>query len=200
MSGVSHYLDLLEEKWSLAEWGTITWISGMEAADALTILGGDPRSERRLTFDDAHTSASHDFDTRGAMCGEILLDRVGSWLICMEPLGDEGSVAETLLALSKGGTALSLLLHPMSAHTFGYAAGGAALMTLTWLEDPVVSGPMTTGEIIGDVPLLDPELNSDHWQAHALTLAERITGFRLTAEWLGEEHPCYRNSRPTLTY
>ncbi|GLX94683.1 hypothetical protein Hesp01_26330 [Herbidospora sp. NBRC 101105] len=171
-----------------------------EHADALTILGGDPRSERRLTFDDAYTSAFHDFETRGALCSEILLDRVGSWLVCVEPWGDEGSVSETLLALSKGGTALSLLLHSMSAHTFSYATGGAALIAVTWLDEPRVSGQLTAAEVIGDVPLLDEELDSDLWKAHALTLAERITGFRLTAEWLNEEHPCYRGSRPTLTY
>ncbi|TKK88028.1 hypothetical protein FDA94_15865 [Herbidospora galbida] len=200
MSDVAHYLRLLEDQWELADWGTITWISGLEPADVLGVLGGDPSSGRTLSFTGAYDSASREFETRGAHCTEILLDRAGSWLVCIEPLGDEGSDPDTVSALSQGGIAFSLLLHPASSHRFTYAAGGETLLIVEWLSEPMISGPISVDEVIGDVPLLSEDLDSSDWQANVLALAEHITGFRLTTEWLGEEHPCHRNSRPALSY
>ncbi|WP_066374522.1 DUF6461 domain-containing protein [Herbidospora mongoliensis] len=198
MTDVSHYLGLLEDNASLSRWGTITWISGLEPETALDILGGDPDSELSLPFEDCHSAAFKDFQLRGCSGSEILLDRAGSWLICIEPFGDGGAMTDTLLALSKKGTALSLRFHPQAFHTFTYTADGEALVVIPRIDEPRIEGPISLEEIVGEPPLLDPDIEPVIWAANALAIAERLTGFRLTAEWLDAEHPCYISTRPML--
>lgn len=196
MTDVSHYLGLLEDKRSLSHWGTITWISGLEPETALDILGGDPDSELSLSFDDCHSAAFKDFQLRGHSGSEILLSKAGPWLVCVEPFGDGGT--GTLLALSKKGTAFSLLLHPHDSHTFTYAADAEALLVVHRIDEPWVEGPISLEEIVGEPPLLERGAEPVTWAANALAIAERLTGFRLTTEWLNAEHPCYISKRPML--
>ncbi|GAB1821549.1 DUF6461 domain-containing protein [Herbidospora sp. RD11066] len=191
MTDVSHYLRLLAGKQSLSHWGTITWISGVEPETALEFLGGDPDSELPLSFDDCHSAAFKDFQLRGHSGSEILLDKAGPWLVCIEPFGNGGAVTGTLSALSKKGTAFSLQLHPEGLHTFTYAADGEAMVALDRIGEPRVEGPITLEEIVGDLPLLDGDTDPVTWAANALALAEGLSRFRLTAEWLDTEHPCF---------
>ncbi|WP_062349077.1 DUF6461 domain-containing protein [Herbidospora yilanensis] len=191
MTDVSHYLGLLDDKSSLSHWGTITWVSGLEPETALDILGGNADSELSLSFEDCHSAAAKDFRLRGYFGSEILLDKAGPWLLCIEPFGDGGSMTDTLLALSKKGTAFSLLSHPSGFHTFSYAADGEALVVIRRIGEPWVEGPISLEEIVGDLPLLDGDSEPVTWAANALALAEGRTGFRLTAEWLDAEHPCF---------
>ncbi|WP_062429921.1 DUF6461 domain-containing protein [Herbidospora daliensis] len=195
MTDVSHYLGLLADEWPSSHWGTVTWISGVELETALDILGGDPDSELSLSFHDCHSAALKDFQLRGPLGSEILLDRAGPWLVCIEPFGDGDAITGTLLELSRKGTAFSLQFHPDDSHTFSYAADGEALVVVHRIGEPTVEGPISLDEIAGDLVVLGADAEPVTWAAHALNIAERLTGFRLTAEWLRAEHPCFIGTR-----
>nr|WP_062334941.1 DUF6461 domain-containing protein [Herbidospora sakaeratensis] len=195
MTDVSHYLGLLADEWPSSHWGTITWISGLEPETALDVLGGEPESELSLSFEDCHSAAFKHFQLRGDSGSEILLDRAGPWLVCIEPCADGGAMTGTLLELSRKGTAFSLQFHPHEFHTFSYASDGEALVVVRRIGEPSVEGPISLEEVAGELSSLGGDVEPGAWAAHALHIAERLTGFRLTAEWLRAEHPCFISMR-----
>lgn len=70
-----------------------------------------------------------------------------------------------------------------------WRTSGQTLCCLRWLDEPG-----------GDIGALERHLtdlsqlrdaSSSEWKVHALILAERITGLRLTTEWLRRRHTRY---------
>ncbi|MEU6428665.1 hypothetical protein ABZ860_22460 [Microbispora sp. NPDC046973] len=183
----SHYRSLLDRHGENLGETCLTWCRAGSSHELAGLLGGDLRSAAPRTLSDADAE-SHQHIMQTGRGNTLLVGDLGSWFIVMEP-GDLRA-SKSLDHLSINGEALSLVIGDTLLHySLIYACKGRVLCRLRYLDDPAGDIGALEGNL-ADLPYLRGK-SSNEWKVHALVLIERITGVRLTAEWLSREHSRY---------
>jgi hypothetical protein len=154
------------------------------------IFGADRSSETTATFFEAwHRSIDEDED--GGANDVVQIGELDGCVVATEPNGwtgaDEGVAAEA----SRGGRYVSFYRSVNADMRLVVAIDGVAVREF----DPLLYEPdIDPGEPLaeeGDLPFGDP----DDCETAAFVLIERLTGVRVTAEWLlNERRPAFRRS------
>lgn len=176
------YYDALVSAWFAEDLTCLTW-SDLPDFDAIArALGADPDSAEPMNVEDAHIE-QYNADIPGVL-SVLVIGAVGRWTLVVEPNGCEAARPEVLRALAASGQAVSVLLNGPGADLLSYAAAGAPIvvhdLSATSGEEPAalpVADAASIMAVAGDNDRLAR-------QAAALVLAERVTGERLTEEWL----------------
>lgn len=115
----------------------------------------------------------------------LQLTPAGEWTLAFEPHGFQGERAEVLEALSADGVALSVFWHGARDNRVIYAVDGNVLTSFSLADLPERSGsdPAALDELLGQVGLHDG-LSMWERKVRILALAEKISGWRLTAAWV----------------
>jgi len=182
-----HYRALLDQHEDSLSETCLTWCRSGGADELAHTLGADVESAAPRTLRRADGEAYEQLMRTGG--GDTLL--VGSmppWFVIMEPSGLRA--AKSLDRLCVEAEAISLVIGDTLGHySFLYGHGGATVCRLRWLDDPVGDvGPLR--HHLADLSSLHGR-DSKEWKVDAFVLAERITGVRLTGEWLSREHTRY---------
>lgn len=172
----------------------LTYLKGVDAAEALRRLGGYPDTIRE------RPGAEVTGQPRIAAALEL-----GGWAVVIEPGGVLGADHALLEAASRGSAAVSVLRHDAGAAHFGYVVDGVTITAFdpgypaeetVWGEDPGL-----LRHLLDALELRPPSDESQRaWQdaeARAIVLAQRITGVRVpdrplrTARLSGELEPWF---------
>lgn len=154
-----------------------TVIIGLSAEEVIRRLGGDPACTRMMTFDECFWSVDEpQWVQVGAVDGGVLVAEHNGWR------GEELAVE-----LSVGGRLACFCRDVHAVMRFVYAVDGVLALTF----DPLVDRHPGAG---ADPDLLQPYLAGLPFGLHAaepsaLTLMERMTGVRVTEEWLHRRQP-----------
>ncbi|MFC4006136.1 DUF6461 domain-containing protein [Nonomuraea purpurea] len=174
---------------------SLTWCRAAGVEDVAIALGGLPPSAVRRSLREASEEAGQHVQESGH--GKTLVvGELAPWILVLEP--DDWNGAEALPRLSSGGEAVSLWFGDTMRHyNLHYAKDGRELCRFAWGAEPDGAPSPLAGQLRGlSLSAEPPPMGAqewrppsfDEWKVHALILAERITGARLTAEWLSREH------------
>ncbi|MDF2710410.1 MAG: hypothetical protein K0R62_6062 [Nonomuraea muscovyensis] len=204
-----HYHRIVEGLAESLPDGSITWCHAVSADDVAAALGGEPSSAARRSLWEGSGEAGRHVQ-RSGHGKTLIIGELGSWFVVVEP--DDWNGSEALPRLSAGGEALSLWLGDTMRHyDLHYARDGQELCRFRWGAEPdgdssplagLLSGLSLTSGLPSWEALESGLLSFDEWKVHALILVERITGVRLTRQWLSREHtrfvqgPHSRDARP----
>ncbi|GAA3842829.1 hypothetical protein GCM10022243_06600 [Saccharothrix violaceirubra] len=174
-----HYADLLDNGPLPDEALCLTAVRGLSVDEALRRYGGF-RSARTETLRDA---GRYSLDAYPDELSLVVADEVDGWVLLAHDNGWEGASTEVLARLSTGTTAAvaywnvdfdSSLAVAVDGrvHAFEFIVGEST-------DDPVL-GPYLDG--------LDFE-DAERMCAASLAFVERVSGVRLTDEWIRAPHP-----------
>ncbi|MEV6868607.1 DUF6461 domain-containing protein [Streptosporangium subroseum] len=172
----------LVSAWFAEDATCLTW-SDLPDFDAVArAFGTDPDSAEAMNVEDAQIE-QYNADFPGVL-PVLVAGTVGRWTLVVEPNGCEGARPEVLRALAAKGRAVSILLNGPNIDLLSYATAGAPAI--------VHDLGAESGEELTVLPVTDAASimaaagDGDRLarQAAALVLIERITGERLTEEWL----------------
>jgi len=165
--------------------GSITWCHAASADDVAVSLGGELSSAAPRSLSEASGEAGHHVQWSGH--GKTLvIGELDSWFVVVEP--DDWNGSETLPRLSGGGEAVSLYIgDTLRRYNLHYARDGEQLCRFQWGAEPD-GDPSPLAGLLSELLVTSATPRFDEWKAHALILVERITGVRLTTEWLSREH------------
>lgn len=197
----AHYQDLIKRSEITGEL-CLTWFQSSTASKAISVL--HPGAQAAATsgnFSDLIDKAVQE-QLEGGFGGFLLLGEAAPWFLAIEYTGDRAYKA--LEQLSSEGKALCLLgsqtLQRFSLHyslagrrACRFKYGDAEWGETAALEEQL-QGLFHLHERYADVATgrVSEEGLLEDWRVHALILAERITGLRLSFEWLGRAHTLYR--------
>ncbi|MGW0589815.1 DUF6461 domain-containing protein [Streptosporangium sp. NPDC002607] len=179
----------LASDYGLGDLWCLTFIRGLDEAEALRRVGAEERSIRPLTYEE--------LIDEGLFPNTLLAGRLGDWAVLIEESGwDALDAVETL---SVGSEAVSVLRHDYATNRFAYAVDGEVVTSF----DPMIpawrygSDPDRLVGLMRDVgfdPAYVPgdgadEDNGERAVEHpivdgALMLVARLTGVMLTQEVL----------------
>jgi hypothetical protein len=148
---------------------TLTFVSGLGVSDVATALGVSARAPRPATLGDVDPDY------------EVLIGAESDWTVLLEPYGFAGVTSQVIQQLSARGRLTSLYRSVNEHMTFVYAEGGAERRRF----DPLLWPDQQWGDPLAEERGLifgDPEAVYPYEQA--VVLLERITGLRITDEWL----------------
>lgn len=176
------YYGELVSAWFAEDSTCLTW-SDLPDFDAATrAFGADPDSAEAMNVEDAQIE-QYNADFPGVL-PVLVTGAVGRWTLVVEPNGSEGARSEVLRILAAGGRAVSVLLNGPNTDLLFYTAAGAP--TIVCDLGAGSSGELAALPVADAASIMATAGDDDRLarQAAALILAERITGERLTEEWL----------------
>lgn len=103
----------------------ITFVRGLEAAEALTRLGAEPEAIRPMTFDQALDLTFSEVHSDLTACAVAV--PLGGWIVLVEPNGAEGVARDRARALSAGTEMVSTYVSVNYDQQFLYAREGRIL-------------------------------------------------------------------------
>jgi hypothetical protein len=180
---VDHYWALLADNTLPTEALCLTVVRGLDLAEALRRF--DACAGRRSA-----TLAAAGEMAAGAFPNDLPLvvaDRCGDWVLLAENNGFHGSLREVLARLSSGTVAASVYWNVNMQSSIGYAEDGKLLAAFDFVISQHASG--------ADRDRLAPFLDGLHFanayrkKAEAMTVLERVSGVRVSREWLRQRHP-----------
>ncbi|MFI7055017.1 DUF6461 domain-containing protein [Streptosporangium canum] len=177
----AHYGELVSA-WFAEDSTCLTW-SDLPDFDAVArAFGADPGLGEAMNVEDAQIE-QHGADIPGVL-PVLVVGVVGRWTLVVEPNGAEGTRPEVLRALSAEGRAVSVLLNGPDIDLLSYAATGAPAIICDLGAEP--SKKLAALPVADAASIMAAAGDDDRLarQAAALVLVERITGERLTEEWL----------------
>ncbi|WP_344206431.1 DUF6461 domain-containing protein [Nonomuraea bangladeshensis] len=168
----------------------ITWCEGLTLDEVAVVFGSGPDTGLRYDLVEAENAGHEAREEAGGVACSAIAGQLGSWLVVVEPdYGDTGSDHETLRALSAKGKALNVY-SGVNSHSLDYYVNAQPLTVLQfmeWGEEPFHrqgEQPHLLDDLVGDFS----GKRATDFQAFALALAERMTGVRLTHDWLFDKH------------
>lgn len=171
----------------LGEIFCLTYLKGVDAAEALRRLGGCPDTVRERTG--AEVAEQRESYPAGFPELAVALE-LGDWSVVIEPDGFLGADHALLEAASRGTTAVSVLRHDYASAHFGYVVDGTTVTAFdpgypaeetTWGTEPGMLRHLM--DALGLRPPSDEYEQA--WQdaeARAIVLAQRLTGVRIPDE------------------
>ena len=162
-----------DDDW-LPEAATITFVRGLELRAVGDLLALEWDTERALTFDEAEELQDVPLEVH-----VVQLAEVDGWVVVVEPNGWFSSMTDVVEAMSRGGEAVSVFRN-VNAHMSVIAARGGTTVR--------AFDPLLVDDQEGD-PLPEEQglpFGSEEADPHelAMELAERLTGVRITEDWL----------------
>ena len=157
---------------------TITLLRGLALVEVGEVLGFRWDTERQTTFGEAEEQQDP-----GAMAYSVQVGQLEGWTVLVEPNGYAAGTSDTVVRLSRGGTAVSLSWTVTGHQGFVLARGGVLVRAF----DPLLFDLDPQGEPLPQeqgLPFGEP---GGHLQRAALLLAERLTGVRLDQAWVMDE-------------
>lgn len=164
---------------------TLTLVEGLSRADVARVLQADTANEWLSHVGDVDVSPTK---VGGRWMHPVQLFEDAGWVVLLEPNGSAGIHPSLTGPLSQAGSLVALYCGINAEMEFRYAVAGTlrrVFEPLAWPDgqqgEPL---PQEAGLVFG---LPEPQHNPFQ---QAVLLAERLTGLRLTNEWvLGEERP-----------
>lgn len=162
-----------------------TAIHGLRRLEVVRRLGGDPRGEDRLTFEQCFWTLD---EPQWVQIGEV-----GAAVLVAEHNGWRAD--EAVEVLSAGARLVCFYRNVNAVMRFVYAVDGAVLADF----DPLLDARPAAG---GSPRALDRFLTGLPFGLHAaepsaMALLERVTGVKVTPAWLDQPQPAYE--LPPLT-
>jgi hypothetical protein len=157
-----------------------TAVVGLGSDEVIRRLGGDPGTSTRLTFEECFWTVDA---PQWAQVGEV-----GGGVLVAEHNGWRGE--EAAGSLSARGRTTCFCRDVSAAMRFSHAVDGVLLATFDPLLDPAPAegaDPACLDRLLTDLPF-----GLDAAEASAMTLLERVTGVRVTAEWLNRPQRAVR--------
>ncbi|MBD3144857.1 DUF6461 domain-containing protein [Microbispora bryophytorum] len=177
---IAYYRELVSA-WFAEDLTCLTWTNLQDFDIVMRAFGADPGSAESMNVEDAQIE-QYGADIPGAL-PTLVAGTTGRWTLVVEPNGCEGTRPEVLRALAAHGLAVSVLLNGPRTDLLSYSEAGAPVVVhdlgVETRQEPAglnAAHAVPVASTAGDEPL--------DRQAAALALAERITGERLTEEWL----------------
>ncbi|WP_327588567.1 DUF6461 domain-containing protein [Nonomuraea sp. NBC_00507] len=177
--------------------GSITWCRASSVDELAVSLGGELQSAAPRSLFSADEEAQPEI-SRSGHGRTLVIGELGPWLVVLEPAG--WIAVDALPRLSGAGEAVSLVIGDTLRHYhLHYSRDGRQVCRFRWGAQPDGDAsslePLLSGlSLTSGLPSLDEiaELPSfAAWKTHALILTERLTGVRLTVDWLNREHRRY---------
>ncbi|MBG0823389.1 hypothetical protein HS048_21910 [Planomonospora sp. ID91781] len=196
----THYKDLIERNIFLGEL-CMTWFRASSADEVIRTLNVEVLDTTMSGLKGLYAE-SYEEHNEGKFGGFLLLGEEPPWFLAMEYTGDRAFRA--LDRLSSDGEAICLI-GSATLYRFAlfYARDGRKLCRFDY-----------AGDIRGETAAIEEHLQGlfhlheryadaeagrvpdggllDDWRMHAFILMERITGVRLSFEWLARGHVLYR--------
>ncbi|WP_214415350.1 DUF6461 domain-containing protein [Sphaerisporangium fuscum] len=179
------YADIawLVEEEELGDLWCLTYVKGLDEAEALRRMGAEADSVRPLTYE-----ALMD---EGLFQDTALAARLDEWTVLIEVYGWQATESAVLRALSAGTEVVSVLRHDYYANEFAYAVDGELVTCFNYMHPTQRYGsdPDRLVDVMREVGF-DPGREGDRTEDdkpidRALRLAARLTGVVLTQEVLG---------------
>ncbi|MGW0810732.1 DUF6461 domain-containing protein [Nonomuraea sp. NPDC002799] len=196
----AHYKDLVERNIFLGEL-CMTWCRAGSADEVIRALDVDVLDITTSGLKGL-SAESYEEQNEGRFGGFLLLGKEPPWFLAMEYTGDRAFRA--LERLSSGGEAICLIgSATLCRFSVFYARDGRKLCRLDYgddvrgetaaIEEPL-AGLFHLHERYADVEAgrVPGEGLLDDWRMHAFVLMERITGVRLSFDWLARGHALHR--------
>lgn len=166
---------------------TLTFISGQSRAEVAHVLQADLSSEWLTLVGEMDISP---VQRRGGWMHPVQLFEEGDWVVLQEPNGIAGINPSLTEPLSRTGSLIALHYSIDAEMEFRYARHG----TLVRLFEPLAWPDGQRGDPLpeeADLVFGMPDEEHNPFQ-QAVMLAERLTGLRLTNEWV------LQRPRPTV--
>ncbi|MGW0809356.1 DUF6461 domain-containing protein [Nonomuraea sp. NPDC002799] len=180
-----HYRSVVDDLAESLPDGSITWCHAASASDVAVALGGELSSTALRSLSEASGEAGHHV-RRSGHGKTLIVGELGSWFVIVEP--DDWNGAEALPRLSAAGEAVSLWLGDTMRHyDLHYARDGQELCRFRWGAEPD-GDPSSLVGLLSGLSLASGPPSFEEWKVHAFILLERISGVRLTTQWLCREH------------
>jgi hypothetical protein len=180
---VDHYAALLDSNALPSEAFCLTAVRGLSVDEALTRFDGFP-SSRESTLSNAGQTAVNAFPDD---LPTIVADHCDGWTLLAENNGFHGTMPEVLSRLSQGTVAASVFWNVNFASRASLAQNGRVLAVYDFVigrqrdgDDPAKIAPFLHG--------LDFDDPYRVW-AEGLAFLERVSGVRVTADWVAKPHP-----------
>ncbi|WP_433348327.1 DUF6461 domain-containing protein [Microtetraspora malaysiensis] len=196
----AHYRDLIEHAPDIGEL-CMTWCRAASADQVIQALDVEVLD---VTVSDLQGLINESYEDleEGRIGRLLMLAEEPPWFLAVEYSGDRAFGA--LERLSSGGEAICLIgSQTLYRFRLYYARGGRLLCMFSYGDDiwgdtaPIeehLTGLCHLHERYADLEkgLVSGEGLLEDWRVHAFVLMERITGVRLSFEWLGRGHALYR--------
>lgn len=156
---------------------TLTFLRGPALPEVGEVLGFRWDTERPTRFSEAEERQG-----LGARAYAVQVGHLDGWTVLVEPNGYAAGTSDTVLRLSRGGTAVSLFWTVNGAMGFVLADDGVLVRAF----DPLLYDLHPQGEPLPQeqgLPFGEP---GEHLPRAALLLAERLTGVRIERAWIME--------------
>lgn len=166
----------------------LTWSYELSPLEVVERLGGDTRMVRpsslRTLCDDFNLTTVADYEAMG------IVGSLGTWALAIEPLSIAGSDVDVLARLSEGDSrAVNVLFHIGGNDRITYAVNGELLANIPLMfsgDDVGGSHPESLRSLQEEFSF--PTGNAATCRTAGLAAAERLTGQRLTQQWLMAAH------------
>ncbi|QFY11591.1 hypothetical protein GBF35_37910 [Nonomuraea phyllanthi] len=157
----------------------LTWCQGDGLEEVARKFGADLHSGSWAASDDLE-------ELEEEYPGQLLqLTYMDGWIIALEPSGFQGVRPEVLGPLSSGGRALSVTWNVERDSSLRYAVDGEIMTSCTLINVEQRAGvdPSALDTVLREVGLYG-RLPMEECKARSLALGERISGQRMTPDWL----------------
>ncbi|MEV4159808.1 DUF6461 domain-containing protein [Nonomuraea dietziae] len=188
-----NYADVywLANEYGLGDLWCLTFVQGIEEAEALRRMGAGEATIRPLSY--------RELMDEGLFPDTVLAGRLGDWVVLIEVYGWQATELDVLRALSAGTEVVSVLRHDYATDDFAYAVDGEWVTSFNpgipaWRygsdPDRLVDAMRDVGFDPGYAPGDEDEdgnedMGVDHPRVDgALLLAARLTGVVLSQEVL----------------
>jgi hypothetical protein len=145
----------------------LAWVEGDKAPVVLETLGANLQSERVRTFGEAEDEQSHESSVFA-----VQVEAVAGWTRVVEPNGYLSSLPGNLVALSRGGRAVSVYWNVNAQMRFQYAVDGVLRRSF----DPLLPDLGPEGDALPEEFGLRFGTEDADPRAESLLLAQRLTG------------------------
>ncbi|MFI6889063.1 DUF6461 domain-containing protein [Streptosporangium canum] len=168
----------------------LTWCEGIDVREAAHRLGADMESGAPATVADVRVAVWA--AARPSRYDLVVLGKLGTWTLLVEEMGMLGATPDVLSALSRDGRALNVHWHVNMSGRITYAVDGeiVSCFQTSTPEEKLGIEPGSLSAYGGGLRFGDGSEMFER-RASALLLARRLTGERLTREWLDSIHSMY---------
>ena len=162
---------------------TVTFARGVSPEEVVRRLGADPSAGVDMLHHEVLEAQGEGYDFRLG----VQVDQVDGWTVVVEPNGWLLTVPDTAESVSASGELVSVFWNVNALTQFIVAKDGMIIRRF----DPLLYEQPTTGEPLPEEAGL-PVGHPGEPRLAAVELAERLTGVRLTRDWLlNQPHPTW---------
>ena len=162
---------------------TVTFVRDVRSEELVLRLGADPSAGVEMLHHEVWEAQGQGYDFRLG----VQVDQMDGWTVVVEPNGWLLTVPATAELVSAGGELVSVFWNVNASTLFTVAKGGVIIRRF----DPLLYDQPSIGDPLPEEAGL-PFGHPGEPRVAAVELAERLTGVRLTRDWLvNQPHPTW---------